>query len=201
MNDSPVLSPSAQTVTANKPNRHRGDILFAFGVLLVLYTAWHVRRELVLIYVSALFAVVLMPVLRGIMKFRIGKWSPGRGAAIFILLLAIAAAIAVFALVALPPVIHDLHEFAREMPTRGPQLLSRIRRLPFSQRVNVDALNAKLQDFASISRPIFFSPSATGREPSLTSLPVSYLPFISWRRAKLLISGSLLPPNRQTPAP
>ncbi|MGB0122870.1 MAG: AI-2E family transporter [Silvibacterium sp.] len=158
MNDSPVLSPSAQTVTANKPNRHHGDILFAFGVLLVLYTAWHVRRELVLIYVSALFAVVLMPVLRGIMKFRIRKWSPGRGAAIFILLLAIAAAIALFALVALPPVIHDLHEFAREMPTRGPQLLSRIRRLPFSQRVNVDALNAKLQDFASnLATYILFS--------------------------------------------
>ena len=149
MSDIPVLSSSTQTVTANKPNRHHGDILFAFAVLIALYTAWHVRRELVLLYVSALFAVVLMPVLRGIMKLRIGKWSPGRGSAIFILFLTIAAAIALFALFALPPVIHDLHEFALEMPTRGPQLLARIRRLPFSDRVNVSALNAKLQDFAS----------------------------------------------------
>ena len=151
MSDSPVLSPTPETaiVTTGKPNRHHGDILFAFGVALALCIAWYVRRELVLIYVSALFAVVLMPVLRGIMKLHIGKWHPGRGAAIFILLLAIAAAIALFSLFALPPVVRDLHEFALEMPTRGPQLLSRIRTLPFSQHVNVNALNAKLQDFAS----------------------------------------------------
>jgi predicted PurR-regulated permease PerM len=138
-----------QSKPANRPNRRHGDILFAFGVALVLYTAWHVRRELVLIYVSALFAVVLMPVLRGIMKLHIGKWSPGRGSAVLILFLAIAAGITLFSVFTLPPVIHDLHEFARELPTRGPQILARIRNLPFAQRVNVNALNAKLQDFAS----------------------------------------------------
>lgn len=149
MSDAPVLTPTAQTETIHRPNRRRADILFAFGVLLLLYTAWHVRRELLLIYVSALFAVVFMPVLRGIMKIRIGKWSPGRGSAVFILFLVVAGAIALFALFALPPVIHDLRDLALEMPTRGPQMLSRIRSLPFSRRVNINALNAKLQDFAS----------------------------------------------------
>ncbi|MBB6143552.1 putative PurR-regulated permease PerM [Silvibacterium bohemicum] len=133
----------------NKSKSAHGNILFAFGVALALYTAWHVREELVLIYVSALFAVVLMPVVRSITSLRIGKWSPGRGLAIFLLLLAAAGAAALFFVFALPPVIRDLHEFALEMPTRGPQLLARIRQLPFSQRVNVAALNAKLQDFAS----------------------------------------------------
>lgn len=132
-----------------KPGSARANILFTFGVALALYTAWHVRQELVLIYVSALFAVVLMPVVRGITMLRIGKWSPGRGMAIFLLLLGVAGFVAIFALFALPPVVRDLHEFARELPTRGPQLLARIRRLPFSQRVDIAALNAKLQDFAS----------------------------------------------------
>jgi predicted PurR-regulated permease PerM len=149
MSDDPVFSPTAQTNTASKSTGRHGDILFAFGVGLALYAAWLLRRELVLIYVSALFAVVFMPVLRGIMKLRIGKWKPGRGSAIFILFLLIAAAITLFSAVALPPVIHDLREFGKEMPTRGPQLLARIRRLPFSQHVDIAALNAKLQDFAS----------------------------------------------------
>jgi len=133
----------------NRQKSARSNILFAFGIALALYTAWHVRHELVLIYVSALFAVVLMPVVRFITNLHIGKWSPGRGLAILLLLLAVAGAAALFFLFALPPVIRDLHEFALEMPTRGPQLLARIRELPLSQRVDVAALNAKLQDFAS----------------------------------------------------
>jgi predicted PurR-regulated permease PerM len=127
----------------------RSSILFTFAVALALYTAWHVREELVLIYVSALFAVVLMPVVRSITQLRIGKWSPGRGVAILVLLLVTGSAAALFILFALPPVVRDLHEFAGELPTRGPELLARIRKLPFSQRVNIAALNAKLQDFAS----------------------------------------------------
>jgi predicted PurR-regulated permease PerM len=127
----------------------RGNILFAFVIALALYTAWHVRFVLEIIYVRALFAVVLMPVMRGIMKLRIGKWSPGRGSAILILLLAIGAFAALFFFVALPPVIRDMRQFAIEIPTRGPQMLERLRTLPFSQHINISALNAKLQDFAS----------------------------------------------------
>lgn len=114
-----------------------------------MYTAWHVRDVLEIIYVSALFAVVLMPVMRGIMKLRIGKWNPGRGSAIFTLLLAVAGAASLFFFVALPPVIRDMREFAAEAPTRVPQLLDRIHRLPLSSRVDTAALNARLQDFAS----------------------------------------------------
>ena len=107
------------------------------------------RDVLEIIYVSALFAVVLMPVLRGIMKLHIGKWNPGRGSAIFILLLGVAGAASLFFFVALPPVIRDMREFAAEAPTRVPQLLDRIHKLPLSSHVDTAALNAKLQDFAS----------------------------------------------------
>ena len=75
---------------ARRQRAVRGNIVFAFAVALALYTAWQVRDVLEIIYVSALFAVVLMPVMRGITKLRIGKWNPGRGSAIFILLLAVA---------------------------------------------------------------------------------------------------------------
>ena len=134
---------------ARRQRAIRGNILFTFAVALGLYTAWHVRDVLEIVYVSALFAVVLMPVMRGIMKVHIGKWHPGRGTAIFILLLVVAGAASLFFFVALPPVIRDLRQFATEWPTRGPQLLDRIHRLPLSSHVDVNALNAKLQDFAS----------------------------------------------------
>lgn len=146
MSNSPVIVPVERTL--QRPNHH-SDILFAFGLGLALYTAWHVRHELVLIYVSALFAVVLMPVMRGVMKIRVGRWSPGRGSAIFLLLVLIGACVTLFSLVALPPVVRDLREFGTELPTRGPELLSRIQKLPFLQHVNIAALNAKLQDVAS----------------------------------------------------
>jgi predicted PurR-regulated permease PerM len=148
MSETPFLNQPEQPAVGGR-NRHHSDILFAFAVAIALYLAWHVRRELVLIYVSALFAVVLMPVLGFIMRLHIGKWKPGRGSAIFILLVTIATAVTAFLDLALPPVIHDLHDFALEMPTRAPQLLDRMHRLPFLQHVNVDALNSKLQDFAS----------------------------------------------------
>ena len=140
-------------MTVEDPSRKtrslRGDITFAFALGLGLYLAWCVRDVLVLIYVSALFAVVLMPVMFFIMKLRIRNWQPGRGIAVLLLFLAVAAAIAVYIIFALPPVIRDLKGFIHDLPTRGPELLSRFQKLPVLRHLNVTALNARLQDFAS----------------------------------------------------
>ncbi|HLH34598.1 MAG TPA: AI-2E family transporter [Alloacidobacterium sp.] len=127
----------------------RSDIVFTFALAIGLYLAWLVRDVLVILYVSALFAVVLMPVVNGIMKLHIGRWNPGRGIAILILFLAVAGFATLFFVFALPPVVRDIREFINELPTRGPELLSRIRHVPFLQRLNIAALNAKLQDFAT----------------------------------------------------
>jgi predicted PurR-regulated permease PerM len=127
----------------------RSDIVFAFALAIGLALAWYVRNILLLLYVSALFAVVLMPIVQGIMKLRIGKWSPGRGTAILILFLLVAGCGTLFFVFALPPVIRDLKEFVNELPTRGPQLLARIRRLPLMQRIDINSLNSRLQDFAA----------------------------------------------------
>ncbi len=71
----------------------RGHILFFFAVALALYVAWLMRGVLALLYVSALFAVVLSPVVRATSRVRIGRWKPFHGSmAIFILLLAVAGA-------------------------------------------------------------------------------------------------------------
>ena len=127
----------------------RGDIVFTFALGIALALAYHLMEVLTLLYVSALFAVVLMPVIAGVQRLRIGKWNPGRGAAVAILFIAVVGAITLFFLFALPPVVSDLREFVSELPTRGPQMLSRLKKLPFASRLDIASLNAKMQDYAS----------------------------------------------------
>jgi predicted PurR-regulated permease PerM len=127
----------------------RGYIVFAFTIALVLAAAYLMRQILLLLYVSALFAVVLSPVIRGITRIPIGRWHPGRGLAIFLLLLSLAAAATLFFAFALPPVLKDLQSLITELPTRGPQLLDQLHRIPFVSHINLSGLNTKLQGFAS----------------------------------------------------
>jgi len=49
-----------------------------------------------LVYVSALFAVVLMPVVQRIQQLKIRKWSPSRGFAIVILVVAVISLLSIF---------------------------------------------------------------------------------------------------------
>jgi predicted PurR-regulated permease PerM len=127
----------------------RSDIVFTFALGIGLAIVYQLREEVALLYVSALFAVVLMPVLRGVQRIKIGKWSPGRASAIIIILAVIGGAVTLFAVFALPPVIRDMQKFVKELPARGPEMLSRLKHLPFASRLDVSTLNAKLQDYAS----------------------------------------------------
>ena len=127
----------------------QGYIVFAFACGLVLALAYLMREILLLLYVSVLFAVVLSPVIRGIMRLHIRKWHPGKGLAILLLLLSVAAAAALFFSFAMPPVVHDLQALFVELPTRGPQVLDQLHRVPFISHINLTGLTARLQGFAS----------------------------------------------------
>ena len=134
----------------------RNDIVFTFGLALALYLVWVTREVLLVVYVSALFAVVFMPVLRAIEQVRIGSWHPNRGVAILVLFLAAALFLALFSFFAVPPIVSDMREFLKELPTRGPELLQRAQRLPLLKNIDTASLNAKLQDFASNSATYIF---------------------------------------------
>ena len=132
-----------------KPRTLRGDIVFTFALGIGLALAYHLREVVTLLYVSALFAVVLMPVVRGVQRIKIGKWNPGRGSAIALLFVSVAGLVTLFIMFALPPVVRDLKEFVGELPTRGPEMLLRLKKMPFASRLDVSSLNAKMQDYAS----------------------------------------------------
>jgi predicted PurR-regulated permease PerM len=140
---------SVERVETVRTRSARGNIVFAFAIAIALATAYLMREILMLLYVSALFAVVLSPIIRAITRLNVGKWHPGRGLAIFLLLLSLAAAATLFFAFALPPVLRDVQSLVAELPTRGPQLLDQLHRVPFVSHLNLSGLNSKLQGFAS----------------------------------------------------
>jgi len=109
----------------------RNDIVFTIALLAVLAAAWAIRNILLLVYVSALFAVVLSPAIELIRRMHIGKWRPGRGGAILVLILAGIGLVAGIGLLILPPIYRDLHAFAVDLPHRTAGVLARMRSLPF----------------------------------------------------------------------
>lgn len=146
----------------NSTQSIRGHIVFAFAFAFAIYVAWLLRSVLVLLYVSALFAVVLTPVVRATSQLRIGRWHPFHGAtAIFFLLLIVAGALTAFGFLALPPVIRDLQALNGEMPTRLPVLLARFKQIPFVGGLNSTEVISSIQGF--------FSNAAAGLLLSLTN--------------------------------
>jgi predicted PurR-regulated permease PerM len=134
---------------SGRPRNLRSDIVFAFAVTLAIALAWHIRDVLMLVYVSALFAVVLTPVVRFTSGLRIGRRQPFKGSAILFLLLAVAASLTAFGFLALPPVIRDMQEFGGEMPARLPAILEKLKAIPFADRLNTGEISSRVQDFAS----------------------------------------------------
>ena len=58
----------------------RSNIVFTFALALSLLLAWHIRNVILLVYVSALFAVVLMPIVGWMMRLKFGRWRLGKSA-------------------------------------------------------------------------------------------------------------------------
>lgn len=130
----------------------RSSILFFFGVLLLLGVCWKMLHVLELVYVSALFAVVLMPVVQRLQKIRIRGWSPSRPVAIIGLVLVVVATLTLFFTFAFPPVIDDMKGFAADLPQRIPGLVAKLKKLPMADKFGVDAAaqraEAALSSFA-----------------------------------------------------
>ncbi len=118
----------------------RGNILFTIGVLLLLALAWVLLKELVILYVSALFAAVLMPAVDRITEFKVRNWHPSRPVAILILFVGATLLLGAFFTVGLPPVLRDLTQFTDELPGRIPAFVAKFHKLPFVDRLNVDAI-------------------------------------------------------------
>lgn len=155
-----ILRPTAPDPPSPQDEQRRairGYILFFFAVLLALCLMWRLRSVIEIVYVSALFAVVLMPVVQQMMKLRIGRWQPSRTVAVLSLVILVFGSLTVFLILAVPPVLHDVEHFASDLPQRLPKIIAQIRHLPMADRLGADSIVTRIQGWAAGSLSFVFS--------------------------------------------
>src|SRR5207237_7422345 len=150
----PIQSSTTRTVLNPGPKR-RADILFTLAVLAAIYLAWRVREVLLIIYVSALFAVVISPALRFVQRFKMRGWSPGKGLAFIVLVFALITVVVLFFTLAVPPVFENIKELAQDWPNRMAELTAKIRKLPFMAKFRAPNLEGYGSTIASNTFGVF----------------------------------------------
>lgn len=125
---------------AHRVADHRSDILFAFAMALAIVLGYVVRHVLLLIYVSALSAVVLDPAVNTVQRVCLGTWRANRGIALLVIIFAGFAFIALFVSFALPPIVRDAQQLAAVWPEKAMQLYERIRHLPISSGIQPSSM-------------------------------------------------------------
>jgi len=135
----------------------RRHILFVFAVIIAIGVAWKLLHVIEIVYVSALFAVVLMPIVQTISRIKVGGRSPSRVVSIAILLGSVVLALVLFFIVGLPPVVHDLRQFSADLPQRIPQIVSKIKSLPLADRFGVDEIARKAEGAAAVTAAYLLS--------------------------------------------
>jgi predicted PurR-regulated permease PerM len=135
-------------------------------MLVLLGVAWKLRDVLTIIYVSALFAVVLMPVVDSVVLFetRSGR-RISRAPAIALILAGILFALGLLFAIGLPPVIRDIRQFASDLPQRIPTILARLRRIPMADKLGVASVTEKVEGALSSTAEYLFAsfPAWMGR--------------------------------------
>jgi len=124
--------------------RQRSNILFAFAIAVGLLLIYKLRGVLLIIYVAALFAVVINPAVEAIERLQISKWSPKRGTATLLTFLLVTTIFGLFAVFALPPIVHDVQQLTVDWPQKSSALYERVRHLPLADRVPPASLQQHL---------------------------------------------------------
>lgn len=125
----------------DEPNKNtrslRSDIIFTICLLILLALAWEARDVLLLIFVSALFAVVLTPAIEAVRRIHIGHWWPSQGTAIVIIIMIAFVGFGSFILFAVPPMYRDLQTAANNIPIRLGELSNKLHAIPFFQKLDL----------------------------------------------------------------
>ena len=80
-----------------------------------------------------------MPAVTRITKLNIRSYHPSRAVAIVLLIAVVALVLALFFTTGLPPVLRDLRNFSAELPQRIPDIVARIKKLPFADKFGIDS--------------------------------------------------------------
>ena len=110
-----------------------------------------------ILYVAALFAVVLMPVVNRITELTIRGSHPSRPLAIIVIIAAVLLALTLFFAFGLPPVLRDLREFTTELPQRITAIVGRLRKIPMIDRIGIDSIAERAENALSATAQYLFN--------------------------------------------
>jgi predicted PurR-regulated permease PerM len=142
---------------------YRAAIVFAFALGLALYVAYLVRGVLLLVYVSALFAVVISPAIAVVRRIHIRKWRPSRGISILIILLGGLALLGLLLAFVIPPIYRDAQGLAAAWPQHVGALTEKIRNYPVARNLDpgiirqhaADAIGGAVGVFRKVAGGLF----------------------------------------------
>jgi predicted PurR-regulated permease PerM len=118
-------------------------VLLAFALAVVLVAGWYLRRALLLIYVSAIFAVVLKPGVDRVHERGILGWRPGRGTALMFLIGVGILLVGLMVALAVPPIAGDVAAFAGHLPERIAGVRERLQSIPALNRLDLAGLQSE----------------------------------------------------------
>jgi predicted PurR-regulated permease PerM len=81
-----------------------------------------------------------MPAVTRITRLNLRGYHPSRAVAIILLIAAVAGVLALFFTTGLPPVLRDLRQFSDELPQRIPDIVAKLKRIPFADRFGVETI-------------------------------------------------------------
>jgi predicted PurR-regulated permease PerM len=119
-------------------------VLLAFAIVLLLAIAWVARHALLLIYIAAVFAVVLKPTVDRISRRGILGWRPSRGAALALMLAAVVLAVGLLLTFAIPPIASDIKDFSGRVPELVNQLRAKLQSLPYLKDIDVKDMPSRI---------------------------------------------------------
>jgi predicted PurR-regulated permease PerM len=104
--------------------------VLAFSIAIGLAVCWMIRHALLIIYVSAIFAVVLGPAVEWLHAKSIFGWRPGRGMALLLLILLICVFLGGIFAIAIPSIVDNFPGLAELISRSADSLHRRFRSLP-----------------------------------------------------------------------
>lgn len=117
-------------------------LLFAFFLAITVALAWLLRHALLIIYVSAVFAVVLTPAIDRVHTIPIFRWHPSRGVSLLLVLLLLCLLLAGIMAVAVPSIASDAADFTQTLPRQVSELQRRLHSIPLFKKLDLSSLPA-----------------------------------------------------------
>ncbi|HWR16764.1 MAG TPA: AI-2E family transporter [Terriglobales bacterium] len=152
-------------IRSSAPDNFNKRLLTGAGIIVLLVVCWFIRKSLLVIWVSIIFAIVFTPAVHWVQRRHIGKWSPGKGSSLFILLVVATLVLTIFFFFAIPPIVSDVRGLTYDFPRSLDQLSNQVRNLPFGAKL-AEMINS--QNFSRLA--VSITGSATTALSKLTGM-------------------------------